>query len=608
VRLPNRWLFNVVLLVVPGAWLAIGCADHSWEAAQRTNTVASYHQFLRDNPESPFAAVAEERIDYLRVEALPSIQAATEFEAAHPSSEFLPAVRDLVEPLRFEIARSQNTAEAYQTFLRDHPAGRLAARARGNLAWVEGARDGSVPELREFIAAHPESDFASEAKRVLELLKLREATAFRKLGVRVDVAPDVEEGERVARGFVSLVTDAYRDAGVDVTAIAEGAVPDGLDGWLRIDYAEAPAPGTFGRGSLISDCRVRLYHRQGGDSVWDRRFQAPAEHLSGGARGRDRTVFGNARYAFWREFFVPTTTWATSQSRIHRTEYDEPVAAVDVAGERAAVLLRSGTVEYLDVASGLEPKTIQRYRRTRDLAVWTGMRLLPGDRAALFGPNGLELVDFSQATATRLGRWDIPEVGGVSAAALIGESLLLAGNRGLFVMRLGHEPLAPHRLLDGEWVGVAARGEDVWLVSPNQIAVASAKQLMRHVTGARTPFRSTFVARGSRLVGDSLWVFSSERAVQFALGSGSPRPVADFDAERFGSIADVTADGERLYLLGGRGLRVAPASGSSNAELVQVAADQSMVLKGRFLFLAGGQAFEVVDVSPYRAALASPEH
>src|SRR4029077_9241011 len=164
-----------------------------------------------------------------------------EFERQHPNSELLPELRVLIEPLYFAEARSVNTAAAYDAFLRLYPNGALTARAQGNRAYVAEV----LPYLREnllreFVASHPESDFLGEATTTLELIRLQRDTRIKKLGVRVEVAPNVAQPTRVRVGFASMFAKLYRERGVEVRLIEADAGPTAdLDAWVMIDYREA---------------------------------------------------------------------------------------------------------------------------------------------------------------------------------------------------------------------------------------------------------------------------------------------------------------------------------------------------------------------------------
>ena len=70
-RSSARGYFRVLGMLSLVAATTLGCADASWEGTQRTNTVAAYTRFLRDNPESQHARDAEERIAFLREYNIP---------------------------------------------------------------------------------------------------------------------------------------------------------------------------------------------------------------------------------------------------------------------------------------------------------------------------------------------------------------------------------------------------------------------------------------------------------------------------------------------------------------------------------------------------------
>ncbi len=584
--------------------LTLGCAGTSWDDARRADTVVAYHQFLRDNPSSGRAGTARERIDYLRLKGHPSPRTFEEFERSYPESAFLAELEGLLEPLYFEQARADNSPGAYREFLNRYPGGSLAIRARGNEAYVQGIADRpDAASLRQFLWAYPDSDFALEARTTLELLELRQATRIETLAVRVDVAANVDHGDRVRRGFSAVVARAYQEKGIEVRLVPPGEqAPPDVDAWIHLVYKEVPASGTFGGSSLYSRCRVRLYHRDQEEPIWDRVFEAPAEHLTRRAPSRDKTLFGNARYSFWEEFFVPFSSWATSRLRVQRLEYSEPVVSIDAMGDRAAVLFLGGGIEYLDVSSPLEPKVIRRYWRSRDLTKWTGLLLVPRDRVLVFGTNGAELLGFGSGTVERLGRWEASEIGRIRSAALYGSTLLLAGAKGLHAVRYNNEELLAHPLIDAKLVGVEVQKPYVYLLGPAQLDVATPKQLLSHLTGRKIELGGRFDASKSRLTGGALYVFGGSSLVEFNLvDPANPVPVARLDPEELGPLSDLSAANGHLFLLGDRGLLVAGEGGKWVSDLIQVDGAKAMASKGRFALVAGKQSVDILDLSPYRS-------
>ena len=103
---------TLVALLILSLAIAAGCSrrQQEWETARRTDTVASYQQFLRLFPNGEFASQAQAR------------------------------VRELQEAADWEQATRADTAESYQQFVDRHPQGRMADEARiriGNFALAQ---------------------------------------------------------------------------------------------------------------------------------------------------------------------------------------------------------------------------------------------------------------------------------------------------------------------------------------------------------------------------------------------------------------------------------------------------------------------------------------
>lgn len=591
----------------------MGCADTSWEGTSRENTVAAYTRFLRDNPESGHAKAAEERIAFLRVMAHKTIEAHERFVQTYPNSPLSGELSAAMEPLYFERARSANTAAEYRSFLAAYPNGQLARRVKGDLAYVEmTAAVPDVASMREFLREFPESDFAADAQRSLDLIAFKKETTVKHLGIRVEVAPNAAQPQRVQRGFVSVVAREYRDHGIEVTFIPTGSEPSpDMQGWIRLDYDEAQASGTFGGSTILARCRVRLYNNAAPNQpIWDRTFEAPAEHLLKGTHGRDKTVFGNSRYPFWKQFFVPVSTWASTEARIQRLDYLEDVRAIDMRGDRIAVLFSRGGFDMVDVSSPLDPRVIDRYRRDDDLSSWSGIKLIDDEHVLIYGPDGAELVKRTAEKPVSLGKWEVPEVGAIFAVDAFDDTVLIAGNKGVFAIRTSSERRVAHRLLEGVYVGVDVHKPYIYLVQPTRVEVTSPKHLLRHLSGSPVTLSDGFTAKGSRIAGNSLMVFGKDEAVELSLANPArPQVVGRLDADEVGRLADLAADGERSYLLGDRGLQIADPSGRSISDAVQVRGSQAIARRGRYVFVAGDRTLEVVDVGPYQVkdyAPASP--
>ena len=599
----NSWNLRTASAVALVASLLMGCADRSWEAVCRRDTIAGYNQFLRDHPSSSYVDEARQRLEFRRIRTLPSIQGYEGFLERFPDSMLRPELKAFIEPKFFEHARTRNTADAYREFLALYPSGEFYDRGLGNLEYVDRVRGNPSPSaLERFVAEHPDSDFSTEARQTLDLLELKRKTNMARILVRVDVAPNVLQPERVRRGFASVVYKAYARAGIEVVLFAPGSgALDDVDGEVRIDYHEATAAGLFG-GTLLSHCRVRVFHKDFDEPIWDRSFEAPADHVIKGAYGRDKTVFANSSFRFWENFFVPLSTWAATTAKIHETSYFEDVKALDVRGDEAALLLERGGVDFLDVSSPAAPRVVARYRRQSDLSRWSGVLMIDDDFTLIYGGDGAELVRRSDFAPERVARWDLAEIGAVRGAVNYDAgTTLMATSKGVYAIRLEQRPLVAHRLLDGEYVGVAAQYPYVYVVSPDKVEVASPKHLLRHMTGRQVSLGKHFGARRARLQDGTLFVFGKNEIAQVSLANPSrPSVLSSLPPEQLGEVNDLAYAGGSLFLLGERGLQVASFSGAHVTDSIQVDAARRVEVKDRFALVVGQRKLQVFDLSPYR--------
>jgi hypothetical protein len=206
-----------------------------------------------------------------------------------------------------------------------------------------------------------------------------------------------------------------------------------------------------------------------------------------------------------------------------------------------------------------------------------------------------------------VGRWELPEIGAIRAAGVYEQTALFAGNRGIYAVRMSQRPLKPHRLLEGDYVGLeigAARGDGseaaIYLVTPTRVEVTAPQHLLRHMIRSRVALGQGFGAARARRVGDSLYVFGKNETVELSLAQPlRPEPKARIDASVLGSVNDLTALGGHLYSVGERGLQVAGPKGEVVTDAIQVGAKAAMTRKDHYVFLVGERALEVVDIGPF---------
>jgi hypothetical protein len=216
-----------------------------------------------------------------------------------------------------------------------------------------------------------------------------------------------------------------------------------------------------------------------------------------------------------------------------------------------------------------------------------------------------------------VGRWELGEIGAIRAAEIYEQTALIAGSRGVYAVRLGRDPLKPHRLLEGDYVGLEIgepRGRNeaqIYLVTPLRVEVTAPQHLLRHMIRSRVALGPNFGAYRTRRVENSLWVFGKNETVELSLAQPiRPEAKARFDNAVLGSVNDLVGINGNLFVVGERGLQVAGARGERVTDSVQQVGSvgNSISRKDSYLLLAGERALEVVDVGPFTGltAAASP--
>jgi hypothetical protein len=192
----------------------------------------------------------------------------------------------------------------------------------------------------------------------------------------------------------------------------------------------------------------------------------------------------------------------------------------------------------------------------------------------------------------------------------------------VYAVRLNQRPLKPHRLLEGDYVGLEigatpADGEEsaIYLVSAARVEVTAPQHLLRHMIRSRVGLGQNFGAVRARRIGESLYIFGKNETVELSLARPlRPEPKSRIDASVLGSVNDLTELGGQLYTVGERGLQVAGSRGEAVTDTIQVGVRSAMTRKDHYIFLVGERALEVVDIGPFAMpapskseAAASPE-
>ena len=418
-----------------------GCAGSAWRHARSEDTISAYHTFLQEFPNSRFSDQARARLELSRIKKHPTRSRIEAFRARYSTPDLIAELDPLVEDLFFHHARAVGTAESYRSFLERYPSGSLVSRAEGNFVYLENQGFGAdVRALAKFADEHPASDYAPEAARSVRAVQVRNSTGFGRVGVVVDVASSTPGAERLRRVFRDRAATTYSTAGIATEALADpgSAREANLPALLTIRHDERESSAELEQGrmtgpAIVARTEVKLERVDDARTIWSDSFEYRAP-LS--ARRDDISIlFGpGSASSYWAdgegEFFIPIARWNTEVLARPSRVFAKPAIAVDVAGTRAIVVFGDGDFQVFDLSDPANLVMVADYRRDRDLARFAGVRI-DGERVAVFGPDGVELVRLDGEDARREQAWGRERVGSVVETESIDGKWLLATNRGL---------------------------------------------------------------------------------------------------------------------------------------------------------------------------------
>jgi hypothetical protein len=591
--------------------LLCACAGGAWERVRREDTVAAYHGYLRDHPDSEHAAQARARLALVRLRHKPTAEGYDAFRAEFPEPALLAELQPVVEPVVFERVRATGTADAYRAFLAEFPSGELAARAKGNLEFLEAKGFGARPEeLSAFAQRHPASDFAVEARRSARAVAVRSQTGFRSVGLRVEVAPGTPSADRLVRVFTSHALARYAEAGLGLVPLSgeQDARAGSLPVRLTIHHQEKSVRSDFGAGrssgsGVLATTRVTLTRDGEASPIWTDAFDY---RVPGAEPGATSVLFEAGAQRYWSSFFVPLATWDTHAAVRRERGLAKPVASVAVSGSRAIVLYTDGDLEMFDVGDPEQPVLLGEYRHERDLTQWSGLTVA-GDRIAIFGPDGIELLALVQGRFAPVLALDRSAVGTLLAVERLGSELVAAGNRGLLLVRADGRP---ELLLERPLLGLATLGERLLFTDGTSLFVSTTALLRQGQVEAELRLGRGFGPAALRVEAQQVVVLAQRGVAVVDLSVPSrPRLRSRIDETESGEIHDAVLMAGRLFLLGARGLQVADAEGRRVVDSACVAARLRLAPVGRHLVMVGERSLQVADTTPFLAggALAAPQ-
>ncbi|MCZ6783340.1 MAG: hypothetical protein O7G30_08525 [Proteobacteria bacterium] len=585
-----------------------GCMSGAWKQALRDDTPAAYYRFLRDHPDSKYAQNAKTRLEYHKIKRRPTLQAFAKFSEQFPDSELLAELRPLLEEKAFEAARGVGTADAYNDFLVQFPDRGLADRAAGNAVYLEHrGYPGDIAGLDAFARAHPASDFASEARRTVESLGVRDGSRFSRVGLRIQISPGTSDPGRLLQAFTQKAVDHYTAAGVILVPIPEILTSEnGADlptSRLTIEHREIPVNTqisgvSVSRPGVMAETRVSLRMGADGPLIWEREFTmhvSPTDHVE------NRSVlFGPTARRYWSTFFVPVATWQTRDAVRAVVQLAKTVTAVDAVGDRALVLFEDGDFQLLELSDPSQPVVLAEHQRAKDFKRWSGIRAL-GGQIAIFGEDGLELVRFTPEGTETVLSLERGEIGSVLAAEPMGDGYLLASNRGLILTQ--KEGTAPVRMLRRRITGLAVVGDTLIFSDGESVLLSSLSLLRENRVLAQLRLGRDFGPGRIRAFGSTAVVIGQTGVLVVDMANPrKPRVLTQLHARNIGPIQDAIHVGGRIFLLGDRGLQVLDPSGRKVINSIDVATRTRIAPMGRHLVAIGQQDLQVVDSTPFTAA------
>jgi hypothetical protein len=583
--------------------LACASTDSHWQEARRQDTPGAYHRFLRANPDSAHAAEARERLDFTQLRRKPTAAGYAELRRKYPQSPLLTEIRPIVEERVFEQTRTRGTVAGYREFLAEFPDGPNADRAKGNAEYLENGGFGARPaELAAFAERHPSSDFASEAGRSAASVGIRRQSAFRQLGLLIEIAPDTPGVARLKRAFADRAKRRYARSGLQLVPLSGPDDPRGsrLEARLTIRHREgAVQPKLVGDrseiGGILAITNVTLERQGDPRPIWSEEFR----HKVGLSEREDDAsiLFGATGDRYWESLYLPIASWSSQVAVRDLLPFKKPVVSVDMIDHRAVVSFEDGSFRIVDLSDPAAPQVVARYSRPRDLTKWSGVRFVDG-RVVIFGQDGLEIVGLDSGAPKLLRAVGRTKVGSIVAVEKVDAGLLVAGTRGLLLVKGG--VAEPQVLLELNVLGAAMRGDRVVFTDGSSLFVASLPMLLQQKAEAELRVGTGFRAGRVRISGRHAVVLG-ERGVLLVDVSNPRKPQlrSRISTAAAGETSDALVTRGRLFLLGERGLQVTDASGRRIDDSADVSARTRVSAAGRHLVMIGDAGLQVVDTTPF---------
>ena len=409
------------------------------------------------------------------------------------------------------------------------------------------------------------------------------------------------------KAFIDRAKELYEDSGVELVVLPEVLAP-GAEAKLpparlsivhREESVQASiSSGSVSRPGLLATTVVTLSAGEGSAPIFRREFSLHVDPL---ARLSDTSaLFTSVAPRYWQSFFVPVATWPTNQALRPPVDLSAQGVDLDARGERSVVLHDDGSFELIELADPSAPAVLAKYTRPKDFKHWSRVRIL-GERVAIFGEEGIEVVEFGEKGPHPGASWGRDQIGTVFSIAEIDDEIVIAGARGLLLSSL--EGGATKRVMRRVIRGMARVGEHLIFTDGDSVFVSNLALLARKRVQARLRAGSVFAPGRIEAFGTRAVVLGAAGVLILDLKQPTkPVVVSRLRVGEVGHVVDAAQMRGRIFLLGERGLQMLDARAQRVEQFFDVAARTSLAAMGRHLVVVGDENLQVLDGTPLFAA------
>lgn len=157
--------------------------DLRWAEVGRINTVAALQKYLQAQPEGRHVAQAQKSMEdliWFDTRRTGTIAAFQKYLELYPQGENVAEARKLLDKKQWETAQLAATREAYEKYLQGGPQGAFrkeANEAVDDLDWAEAERAGTIESCQTYLGKHADGRNADRAKKLLDELQWKLAKA-----------------------------------------------------------------------------------------------------------------------------------------------------------------------------------------------------------------------------------------------------------------------------------------------------------------------------------------------------------------------------------------------------------------------------------------------